>query len=144
MEAKEDFLQKLGSIELTAASIKIFVFGFNQSVKIGQDGVIRRLQPVKIGVIGDAPFFIELLEHDFDHIDLPVGEILVCPEKILKKADVLAELAGFQESFRHKLTIIAVICVSVPLHFCAQIECRLSLLIPAFRLQNIDDMLSGH
>jgi len=75
-------------------------------------------------MVGDAPFLVELAQHDCDGVDFPVGKILVGAEKVLEKADMLAELAAFSKGSRYELAVILGIGVLIllnikkPPHLC--------------------------
>jgi hypothetical protein len=72
VEPETDFPQGIRRIELAAVLVEILVFRFDEVIQIGQDGIILRLQAVEVAVVGDAPFLVELAQHDFDGVDFPV------------------------------------------------------------------------
>jgi hypothetical protein len=54
---------------------------------------------------------------------------------------MLAELAAFAKGFRHKPAVIGVM---IQRCFRMRAERRLRLLVPAFRLQHVDDEFAAH
>jgi len=126
VQPQQDILQKLCGIELATVLVKGFVFFLNQPIQVGQNGIVLGGQPVKLGAVADAELGIQLLQHDFDGVDLPVRKVLVGSEKILEKGNVLTELTADAKGLRRILVL------------------RATVFIPCFRFQHIDDELSGH
>src|SRR5699024_4751324 len=93
VKPQQDILQKFCSVKLAATFIKTLVFFLNQRIQVGEDRVILGCQAVEFRAVTDAELGVQLLQYDFDGVDLPIGEVLVCPEKILKKGNMLTELA---------------------------------------------------
>ena len=83
MQPQEDVLQKLRRIKLPFLFIKAFVFRLDKIVHLRKGWVILRPQQFKIRLVTQAPALVQLLQHDLDHIDLPVREVLVTAEEIL-------------------------------------------------------------
>ncbi len=126
MQPQQDILQQLCGIELAAVLVKGLVFFLNQRIQVGQDGIVLGGQPVKLGTVADAELGIQLLQHDFDGVDLPVRKVFICPEKVLEEGNVLTELAADAEGLRGILIL------------------RAAVFIPCFGFQHIDDEFAGH
>ena len=78
------------------------------------------------GEIRDAESGVELHEEYLYGVNLRVGEILIGPEKVLEKRDVLGEP-------RHPLECVGRSCVYLA-----------GTIRPGFRLQGVDGVLAGH
>ena len=89
IESQQNTLQHLGSIKLTFTLIKRLIFRFHERIQVRQDRVIVGSQSSEVRLICDVPFGIQLLEHDLDHINLPVCKIFIGPEEIFEKTDML-------------------------------------------------------
>ncbi len=126
VQPQQDILQQLGGIELAAALVIGLIFFLNQPIQVGQNGIIGGGEPVEAGAVADAELGIQLLQHDFNGVNLPVGKVLVSAEEVFQKGNVLTELAADAEGLRR----IPVLWASV--------------LIPSFGFQHIDDKLPGH
>ena len=84
-------LQHLCGIQRPIGRVISLQFFQNQVMQIRQNRVILRRQLLEIGFLCDAKPFIQLLEDDFNGVDLRIGEGLVASEEITQKRDMLAE-----------------------------------------------------
>lgn len=126
VEPQQNFLQKLQRIKLVFFSVIVLKLILNQRVQVRENGIVLRGQLGEIRAVADAPFVIELAQHNFDHVDVAVGKILVATEKIFQEGNMLTELGALPEGLR-----------SVPV-------AGATALVPGLGLQRIDHILSAH
>ncbi|MPM17547.1 hypothetical protein SDC9_63943 [bioreactor metagenome] len=126
VESQQNFLQKFQRIKLVFFSVIVLILILNQRVQVREDGILLRGQHGEIRAVADAPFVIELAQHNFDHVDVAVSKILVATEKIFQERNVLTELGALPEGLR-----------SVPVAGAAA-------LVPGLGFQRIDHILSAH
>ena len=126
VKTQQNFLQNGGGVELILSLIKIPVLLLDERVQVREDGIILRGQAAEIGAVADVPSFVKPAHHDFDNIDLAVGEALVGAEKVPQKTDVLGQPCGLTEGGGgvHVLRAAAV--------------------VPTFGFQRVDPVLSTH
>ena len=101
-------------------------FFFNQVIEVRKDRIVLWPHATEVGSLRDTPLGVELGHHDLNGVDVRVAEILIGPEEVLEKGNMLRQQGAFAEGFRR--------CRIV----------RVTAVIPAFRLQHIDDILSRH
>ena len=126
VEAQQNFLQNGGGVELILSLIKIPVLLLDERVQVREDGIILRGQAAEIGAVADAPSFVKPAHHDFDNIDLAVGEALVGAEKVPQKTDVLGQPCGLTEGGGGVHVL------------------RAAAGVPTFGFQRVDPVLSTH
>ena len=126
VQPQQHLTQDLLSVELVGGHVIAFVLRLDQVIEIREDGIAPRAHTAEIGPLCDAPFPIQLGEHDLNGIDMSVAEIFVGAEEVLEEGNVLCQQGAFSECFR-----------------CCRIV-RVAAVIPAFRLQHIDDVLTRH
>ena len=126
VQPQQDLLQKFRRVERMPTVIKGLILLLNEFIEVGRNWVIHWGQAVKVGAVTDAPFGVQLTEHDLDGIDVLVGKVLVGAKEVPQEGDVLAQPCGLAEGFRGVLIVAA------------------APVIPAFRLQKIDVELAAH
>ena len=125
MDSKTDLLQRFLGIEVLALLVVAIEFFLAQLVEVLHDGKVGWLFHAVIRAIGNAESGIQLREQDLYGVDLRIGEVLIGPEEIFQKGDVLAQPGNLSECLRR-----------CPVHLAAAIR-------PRFRLQGIDGVLAG-
>ena len=126
MQSQQHFLQELFRIEQMGVGIVAFEFFFDQVIEVREDRIVLRSHSAEVAPLRDTPFCVELGHHDLDGVNVHIAEILVGTEKVLEEGNMLCQQSAFAEGFR-----------------CCRIV-RVTAVIPAFRLQHIDDVLSRH
>ena len=126
MQSQQHFLQELFRIEQMGVGIVAFEFFFDQVIEIREDRIVFRSHAAEVASLRDSPFRIELGHHNLNGVDVGIAEILIGSEEVLEKGNMLCQQSAFAEGFRR--------CRIV----------RVTAIIPAFRLQYIDDVLSRH
>ena len=126
MQPQQHLAQDLLSVELVGGHVIAFVLRLDQVIEIREDGVVLRAHTAEIGPLCDAPFLIQLGEHDLNGVDMGIREILVGAEEVLEEGNVLCQQGAFSEGFRGGCIV------------------RVAAVIPAFRPQHIDDVLTRH
>ena len=106
--------------------IVVLEFFFDQVIEVREDWIVLWPHATEVGSLRDTPLGVELGHHDLNGVDVRVAEILIGPEEVLEKGNMLRQQGAFAEGFRR--------CRIV----------RVTAVIPAFRLQHIDDILSRH
>ena len=106
--------------------IVAFEFFFDQVIEVRKDRIVFRSHAAEVASLRDSPFRIELGHHNLNGVDVGIAEILIGSEEVLEKGNMLCQQSAFAEGFRR--------CRIV----------RVTAIIPAFRLQCIDDVLSRH
>ena len=126
MQSQQHFLQELFRIEQMSVWIVAFEFFFDQVIEVREDRIVFRSHAAEVASLRDSPFRIELGHHNLNGVDVGIAEILIGSEEVLEKGNMLCQQSAFAEGFR---------------------RCRIvwvTAIIPAFRLQYIDDVLSRH
>ena len=126
MQSQQHFLQELFRIEQMNVWIVAFEFFFDQVIEVREDRIVFRSHAAEVASLRDSPFRIELGHHNLNGVDVGIAEILIGSEEVLEKGNMLCQQSAFAEGFRR--------CRIV----------RVTAIIPAFRLQYIDDVLSRH
>ena len=126
VQPQQDFLQELFRIEQMGVGIVAFEFFFDQVIEVREDRIVFRSHAAEVASLRDSPFRIELGYHNLNGVDVGIAEILIGPEEVFEKGNMLCQQSAFAEGLRRSLIV------------------RLSAVIPAFRLQHIDDVLSRH
>ena len=126
VQPQQDLTQDLLGVELMDSITIVLILRLDEVIEVGEGGIAFRPHSAEVSPVCDAPFLIQLREHDLDGIDMSVAEILVGTKEILEKGDVLCQQCVFPKGFRRGLIF------------------RLAAVIPALGFQYIDDVLSGH
>ena len=126
VQSQQNFLQELLRIEQMGVGIVAFEFFFDQVIEIRENRIVLRAHTAEIGPLCDAPFRVELGYHDLNGVDMGIREILVGAKEVLEEGNVLCQQGAFSEGFRGGCIV------------------RVAAVIPAFRLQHIDDVLTRH
>ena len=126
MQPQQHLTQDLLGVKLVGGHVIAFVLRLDQVIEIREDGIVLRAHTAEIGPLCDAPFSIQLGEHDLNGVDMGIREILVGAEEVLEEGNVLRQQGAFSEGFRGGCIV------------------RVAAVIPTFRLQHIDDVLTGH
>ena len=94
VQSERNVLQVFGGVKAFLFQVESLIFSFHQFIKIGNNRVVRRFQLAPIRIIGYPEFLIQLYEQQLDGVNFAVGKILIAPEKIPQKTDVLRQF-GF-------------------------------------------------
>ena len=82
VEPQKDVLQQLCGIQLPLPAVKPFIFRLNQPVQFRKGRIIFGSQHLKIRLIRKTAPGIEALDHNLNHVNLPVREVLIRAEKV--------------------------------------------------------------
>ena len=126
VQPQQHLAQDLFGVELVGGHVIAFVLRLDQVIEVREDGIVLRPHPAEIGSLCDAPFSIQLREHDLNGVDMGIRKILVSAEEVLEEGNVLRQQGAFSEGFRGGRIV------------------RVAAVIPAFRFQHIDDVFTGH
>ena len=94
----------------------------NDFVQVGENGVILRTHPCKIGAVRDPPFLIELFYHQLQCVDAGRVKALVDAEDIPQEGDVLCQQRSVKRCRRVRIV-------------------RLAAIVPAAGFQEVDAVL---
>ena len=82
VEPQKDVLQQFRGIKLPLPAVKLFVFRLNELVQFGKGGIIFGAQPLEIRLIRKPALGVEALDHNLNHVNLPVRKVLIGTEEI--------------------------------------------------------------
>ena len=89
VQPKQDFLKKILRVELMRFGMIVFELIFDQVIEIRESRIILCSHPDKVAPIRDAPFLIQLRQHDLDGVDVSIAEIFIGAEEVLEERYVL-------------------------------------------------------
>ena len=90
MEPQQQIPQHLSRVEAVCGLVMVIAF-LDGVIEVGEDGVIGRLYPRKIGAVENSPFLIELFYHQLQRVDVGRVKALVDAEHVPQEGDVLGE-----------------------------------------------------
>ena len=125
MEPQQELPQQLPGIQRAVLLVIVLVGVLQDGVQILRNGPVLRPHGREVRLVRNAPFPVQLLQHQLQGIDLLVGEGLVGPEKVLEEGDVLGQ-GRFLLECLWRVWIV------------------LSIHIPPLGLQEVDAVLPAH
>ena len=72
VQPQQHLTQELLGVELVSGHVIAFVLRLDQVIEVGEGGIALRPHPAEVGTVCDAPFLIQLREHDLDGIDMGI------------------------------------------------------------------------
>ena len=72
VQPQQHLTQDLLGVELVGGHVIAFVLRLDQVIEIREDGVVLRAHTAEIGPLCDAPFPIQLGEHDLNGVDMGI------------------------------------------------------------------------
>ena len=100
VQPQQHLTQDLLGVELVSGHVIAFVLRLDQVIEVGEGWIALRPHPAEVGTVCDAPFPIQLGEHDLNGVDMGIREILVGAEEVLEEGNVLRQQGAFSEGFR--------------------------------------------
>ena len=82
---QQHLLQKFTGIQRIFFSVIVLICFLDHIVQVGHNGIVGGLQSCEVGIIIQAPPVIEPLQHQFDGVDVTVGEVLVGLEEVFQE-----------------------------------------------------------
>ena len=126
VQPKTEFAEQIFCEKRFRSFLVLHILALHNLVQVSHYGIIPGSELRIIRVIMDAEFAVEPCQEDFKRIDLRIIKILVDPEEVLQKRDVLREACCFAECFR--CIVLGITCIVRPL----------------FWFKRVDDILSAH
>ena len=126
---QQHLLQKFTGIQGIFFSVIVLICFFDHIVQVGHDGIVGGLQSCEVGIIIQAPPVIEPLQHQFDGVDVTVGEVFVGFEEVFQKGDVLGQLGLLPEGHGRFQILLCLLR---------------RIRTPQLRLQRVYDVLAAH
>ena len=91
VQPKQDFLKKILRVELMRFGMIVFELIFDQVIEIRESRIILCSHPDKVAPIRDAPFLIQLRQHDLNGVDMGIRKILIGAEEVLEEGNMLRQ-----------------------------------------------------
>ena len=127
-QAQQNLLQQIPGIEGMSLVFVILIGAFHHVIEVGENRVILRPQRGEVRIIRHAAFPVHPFQHQFNGVDVRIGEVPVGAEEVFQKRDVLAETGTALERGRG---------IFLPRH-------SNSVHVPHLRFQRIDTVLTAH
>jgi len=72
VQPQQHLTQDLLGVELVSGHVIAFVLRLDQVIEVGEGWIAFWPHPAEVGTVCDAPFLIQLREHDLDGIDMGI------------------------------------------------------------------------
>lgn len=128
VDTETDLPEHLLGVQVLFGRVVFQILLLAQPIEFRHDRIVNRAEGGKVRAVRNAPLGIQLFQQDLHGVHLSIRKILVAAEKVLKEGNVLAQPGDLPEGFR-----TLPICVRF-----------FRIHRPYFRLQWVDDVLSGH
>ena len=125
VQSQTDLSEHLFGVQVLLFRVEVSVLPITEPVQIFQNRIVRGTQLGEVRGIRNHELLIELLQQDFQGVDLGIRESLIGAEEVFQECDVLRQSGRLLKSFR-AVQIIGII----------------RIVMPHFRLEDVDDVLT--